>query len=593
MQYGTVTGRYLSGAGRPADGKVLFTPEVTAILVSGVDPATVLPAAVVGVLDTEGYLAERYNVDEDGKLLPGRERGVQLLIPDGTTNPVSWTWRVSPALKAGAQHLPSDPFSIDVTASGGDLAVLAPVPSSTGEAIVRGASAYEVWKAQPGNTGTEADFLASIGGADLTGYATETYVDQAVTNVTPSDSAVMDAVVKAQGAQYVYSATEPTATTYTAADGSTWPVVWVSTTTVDGGTSTSVTATAPTFDDGTDTYTITATTGVDYYVGGALTSAGTYSVTAPATVTITAQAQPGYTLTGTTSWSFDFTVSADTTPPTAGTLAVTTTSTTADLTVTGASDAGGLHATPYSYSRDGGTTWTAWQAGATYQYTGLTASTSYTFRHRVQDAAGNISTGTTVTQSTTAAAQLSNVFLDTFTGANSDLTGHLADTGQSWAGSTASTFIESNKLKTSTAVVYSTHGSGAPAEGTATVTLPTSGAAVQMSFRAPASTSLSGTVITLTAEGLASFGGSTVMPTMTFNNNGTLNTYTAIPGFTSGGTYAVRLAWSGSTVTVYVDGTRLLEGTYTSAQLTTLSGYTSVQVVGGTTARIDDLRVAA
>lgn len=83
------------------------------------------------------------------------------------------------------------------------------------------------------------------------------------------------------------------------------------------------------------------------------------------------------------------------------------------------------------------------------------------------------------------------------------------------------------------------------------------------------------------------------MPTMTFNNNGTLNTYTAIPGFTSGGTYAVRLAWSGSTVTVYVDGTRLLEGTYTSAQLTTLSGYTSVQVVGGTTARIDDLRVAA
>ena len=90
----------------------------------------------------------------------------------------------------------------------------------------------------------------------------------------------------------------------------------------------------------------------------------------------------------------------DTVPPVAGTLTVTTTSSKATLTVSGASDDRALNAAPYSFSKDNGTTWTAWQTDPTYQFTGLASSTSFTFRHRVRDAAGNIKVGTAVVKST-------------------------------------------------------------------------------------------------------------------------------------------------------------------------------------------------
>lgn len=92
----------------------------------------------------------------------------------------------------------------------------------------------------------------------------------------------------------------------------------------------------------------------------------------------------------------------DGTAPTAGTLSVIVGSTTADLTVTGATDETALHATPYAYSSNNGGAWTAYQAGATYEFTGLTASTAYTFRHKVKDAAGNETVGTAVTDTTDA-----------------------------------------------------------------------------------------------------------------------------------------------------------------------------------------------
>ncbi|MBS0231732.1 MAG: hypothetical protein JSS52_11325 [Proteobacteria bacterium] len=90
----------------------------------------------------------------------------------------------------------------------------------------------------------------------------------------------------------------------------------------------------------------------------------------------------------------------DTTNPTAGTLSVTVATTTATLTVTGAMDDVALHATPYAYSKDNGTTWSAWQADATYEATGLTGATTYTFRHKVRDASGNEKVGTAVVKTT-------------------------------------------------------------------------------------------------------------------------------------------------------------------------------------------------
>ena len=93
----------------------------------------------------------------------------------------------------------------------------------------------------------------------------------------------------------------------------------------------------------------------------------------------------------------------DQTDPVVGTLAASAvTATTMTLTVTGASDTGGLDAEPYRFSTDGGVTWTEWQTAAAYDVTGLTASTTYYCRHETRDAAGNIATGAVISQATTA-----------------------------------------------------------------------------------------------------------------------------------------------------------------------------------------------
>lgn len=52
--------------------------------------------------------------------------------------------------------------------------------------------------------------------------------------------------------------------------------------------------------------TLPEITGADYFVDGLKTAAGTHPATDGSTVTITVQAQDGYTLTGTTSWSHTF-----------------------------------------------------------------------------------------------------------------------------------------------------------------------------------------------------------------------------------------------------------------------------------------------
>jgi hypothetical protein len=91
--------------------------------------------------------------------------------------------------------------------------------------------------------------------------------------------------------------------------------------------------------------------------------------------------------------------------PTAGTLASSAiTDTTFTLTVSGAADETALAAAPYAFSTDDGGSWTAYQTAAAYAVTGKTASTAYQCKHRVRDAAGNVSTGTAITVTTTAAS---------------------------------------------------------------------------------------------------------------------------------------------------------------------------------------------
>ena len=90
----------------------------------------------------------------------------------------------------------------------------------------------------------------------------------------------------------------------------------------------------------------------------------------------------------------------DTVPPVAGTLTVTTTSSKATLTVSGASDDRALNAAPYSFSKDNGITWGGWQSAPTFEFTGLAQATTFTFRHRTRDAEGNVTLGAGVAKAT-------------------------------------------------------------------------------------------------------------------------------------------------------------------------------------------------
>lgn len=110
-------------------------------------------------------------------------------------------------------------------------------------------------------------------------------------------------------------------------------------------------------------------------------------------------------------------VIGDATAPTAGTLSSSSiTSSGFTLTATGAADETALHATPYSFSTDNGSTWSSWQSSASYAATGLSASTTYTCKHRVRDANGNTTVGTSINVTTSAALTWSTLFADTFAG---------------------------------------------------------------------------------------------------------------------------------------------------------------------------------
>lgn len=92
----------------------------------------------------------------------------------------------------------------------------------------------------------------------------------------------------------------------------------------------------------------------------------------------------------------------DSVDPVVGTLVASAlANTTFTLTVTGASDVGGLDAEPYRVSTDGGVTWSQWQTSAVFLETGKTAETTYYCRHEVRDALGNTTTGAVISALTT------------------------------------------------------------------------------------------------------------------------------------------------------------------------------------------------
>ena len=245
---------------------------------------------------------------------------------------------------------------------------------------------------------------------------------------TPADpeaayQAALDAIDVTGGTAITVSETQPDfgfwLVAAPAVPADTTNPAWTATFTMGTPTETSVVATASalatdnvavtgyevSYDDGS-TYAAITPSGSNFTLSG---SAGiTY-----ATTKLRAKDAAGNASTALSVPSYTMAASTDTTNPTPGTLASSSiTDTTFTLTVSGASDETALNTTPYSFSTDGGTTWTAYQASASLDVTGKTAETSYTCQHRVKDAAGNISTGTAITVTTEATATATSFFTD-------------------------------------------------------------------------------------------------------------------------------------------------------------------------------------
>lgn len=140
---GRVSGRFLIGlADReedadqdpdivPARGTITFTPSVPYLPGNATDPITIVPTAIKGVLDSEGFLCTPSSADPR---LP-RFRGVRLFATDNPELPVkNWTWTVSYSLTnpdgtSLGSSIPSHQISV-LTGSDLDLTLAVRVPAS-------------------------------------------------------------------------------------------------------------------------------------------------------------------------------------------------------------------------------------------------------------------------------------------------------------------------------------------------------------------------------------------------------------------------------------------------------------------------------
>ena len=128
----------------------------------------------------------------------------------------------------------------------------------------------------------------------------------------------------------------------------------------------------------------------------------------------------------------------DVDPPTPGTLTVSPTDITANLTVTGATDNRAI--TGYSFRRGTGT-WSDWQVGNTYTATGLIPATEYAFQHKVRDGAGHEAVGVAVTATTAAMSAKTPQQIGALWGHwDASVAGKLTTSGtavSAWAGTTS------------------------------------------------------------------------------------------------------------------------------------------------------------
>ena len=278
----------------------------------------------------------------------------------------------------------------------------------------------------------------------------------------------------------------------------------------------------------------------------------------------------------------------DTTAPVAGTLAVTVTDVKADLSVSGASDDRGY--VQYSFSKDNGATWTAYQDASTYTFTGLSPATAYQFRHRVRDAANNVTTGTAVSKTTAAAPQtpLALVAQADFTAADGATVVGLpaSPAGTLVAGKGGISLVASRD----TTAALKVQGNRATGNGVSSVQLPSPLTGTRWAITADfEDTSTSGrfgmgvgaaysdtlALVYLSAEGFKVYGPGVKQVGATY-----------IPSVKSG---TVTLAYDGTTVTATLNGTAIISGSTTAPAGKTVE----IGIGADTGVFLDNLKVEA
>lgn len=158
-----------------------------------------------------------------------------------------------------------------------------------------GQSGYIIVETQPGGVSSLSPSLLDFGPADASGNYATAYINNGGTYSLPDGHYKATLYGKQTGNPALPDLTDEKAKSKNFK--------------VECAAPTTVTPTAPTQVDqcGTanDTYTIPTTVGVDYKISGNTVTSATYP--GSGSVTITAAAQPGYALQGTTSWTFTFT----------------------------------------------------------------------------------------------------------------------------------------------------------------------------------------------------------------------------------------------------------------------------------------------
>lgn len=129
----TITGRYLKLDGTPVQGTVSFAASPDGLL-DAEDTMIIVPVNLTATLDMNGALSIVVPATDD---------------PD--INPHNWTYAVSENFVGGRKYSIRAPQNTTI-----DLSVVAPVPSSLGQPIWRGASGLPLGEVAAPSTATSA-----------------------------------------------------------------------------------------------------------------------------------------------------------------------------------------------------------------------------------------------------------------------------------------------------------------------------------------------------------------------------------------------------------------------------------------------------